>query len=649
MLDHLVRVHGRRRIAMIRGSETHGEARFRHRIWSEVLEAHGLPSGPELTVLGDFNARDIDEHLADLLRTSGGFDALFCVNDRIALAAIQALRRAGLRVPEDVAVCGFDDIPQARLALPPVTTVHQPIGAQVRVAFRLLLDLMAGRPVEPVTTLESFLVIRGSCGCPAPAWSPEPEADLQPGLGDDEPAPGAVQAWLESRSPGSDAVVDVLETWDRRNFTPDPGTQRLVHQYLRGYGNQRLVTQQWRANALTSLVRYLSVDLSDAELHRHLSRTAAELGIVRGLVAVVPGPGPGDAGAWDLGDREIPGLPEPPPEFRVLVTFGSQTSQEGPYPARQLTPGDWWTGAPAGTYAVLPLVVEPYWFGVLVANLDRENSVLIRGLQEQLASHFYRKYRFQLLMAENLEKELGRQVEEEKMRALTTLVIGVAHELNTPIGNSVTVTSFLEDELRRAPGGPNGPVKEALTLLWRNLEKADALVKNFKKVATWHSEDLPTEFDLVDLLTDTVRSVPSFTESEALDIRTEFVPILRVKTMAAPFWDVLLNLLTNVRIHAYPAGTPAPVRVGLWEDAGGQAVLTVEDSGRGIAPADLPRILEPFFTTRRGEGGAGLGLHIVYNLVTQALAGSITCESQPGHGTKFTIRIPTVHPGSGRR
>jgi signal transduction histidine kinase len=328
------------------------------------------------------------------------------------------------------------------------------------------------------------------------------------------------------------------------------------------------------------------------------------------------------------------------------LTFGGQTSEAGPYPSWQVTPPDWWEGAAAGTWVVLPLVIEPYWFGLLVANLDRENSVLVRGLQEQLASHFYRKLRFQRLVAENLEKELGRLVEEEKMRALTTLVVGVSHELNTPIGNSVTVLSFLEDELRRSPGGLSGPLQEAVSLLWKNLERADGLVKSFKKVATRHSGETPGDFDLVEMVADTVRSIPSFTESETLVIETELVPILRVRTVAAPFWDILLNLLVNIRIHAYPPGVTAPARIGLQEDGAGQVVLTVEDFGRGIPPRDLPRIFEPFFTSRRGEGddGAGLGLHIVYNLVTQTLAGTITCESTLGRGTRFTIRIPRVHP-----
>ena len=168
LLVHLVAAHGCRRVAFIRGPEANDEAERRYQVYRDVLGERGLAVDPELVVVGDFQraagARAIDV-LLDERRAP--FDAVVAASDSMALGAIDALRARGLRVPEDVAVVGFDDIEAARFATPPLTTVRQPLHEQGRRAVELLLAVIRGEPVPEQVTLHTELVTRRSCRC---AW-----------------------------------------------------------------------------------------------------------------------------------------------------------------------------------------------------------------------------------------------------------------------------------------------------------------------------------------------------------------------------------------------------------------------------------------------------------------------------------------------
>jgi signal transduction histidine kinase len=165
-ISHLIEVHGYRRIAFIRGPAGHQEAEARYRAYTEMLAKHGLPLDPDLIAPGDFTAGTglkaiqllLDERKVD-------FEAVVAANDPMALGALEALQARGIRVPGDVAVVGFDDIAEARLATPPLTTVRQPLHEQGRRAAEMVLALLAGEEVPKQVTLPTELVVRQSCGC----------------------------------------------------------------------------------------------------------------------------------------------------------------------------------------------------------------------------------------------------------------------------------------------------------------------------------------------------------------------------------------------------------------------------------------------------------------------------------------------------
>jgi LacI family transcriptional regulator len=163
---------GHRRIAFLAGDERLVSARERARAYQNGLSEAGLPRQPELIDRGDFTEEGGHAATRALLRRRRKFTAVFAANDYSAFGAIRALAEAGLRVPEDVSVVGFDDMPPAAHAHPPLTTVRQPMADMGQMAVRLLLDALGGRPVPHYVVLPTTLVVRASTGPVRPGPRP---------------------------------------------------------------------------------------------------------------------------------------------------------------------------------------------------------------------------------------------------------------------------------------------------------------------------------------------------------------------------------------------------------------------------------------------------------------------------------------------
>jgi DNA-binding LacI/PurR family transcriptional regulator len=165
LVNHLIEVHGRRRIVFLQGPTGHEDSVWRERGYREALEERGIEFSAELIALGGFDDEEASITIQQMLADGIEFDAVFAGDDDAAIGAIRALQLAGRRVPEDVAVVGFDDIPFARYLSPTLTTVRAPIEEVGREAVRQLTRLMHGQRAEALTLMRTELVIRESCGC----------------------------------------------------------------------------------------------------------------------------------------------------------------------------------------------------------------------------------------------------------------------------------------------------------------------------------------------------------------------------------------------------------------------------------------------------------------------------------------------------
>ena len=247
-------------------------------------------------------------------------------------------------------------------------------------------------------------------------------------------------------------------------------------------------------------------------------------------------------------------------------------------------------------------------------------------------------------------------IQAEKMASLGQLVAGVAHEVNTPIGITITGASQLQaliGELsdRHAASALKksdfqrflSDGMEMANLILSNSTRAANLVQSFKLVAVDQSSDERRAFLLRDYIDELLRSLhPTYKARTALTISVDCPADLELDGYPGALSQILTNLIMNALIHALDPEQPGRIAISARPCAGDMVELSVADDGNGIAPEVLPKVFDPFFTTRRGSGGSGLGLHIVYNLVTGRLHGTIGVESRPGHGTRFTLRFPRV-------
>jgi DNA-binding LacI/PurR family transcriptional regulator len=164
-VEHLIEIHGCRRILYLNGPEGNEDSAWRERGYRLALEKHNIPFDPALVVPGDFSSRRAEQAMRELLAGGLAFDAIFSGDDLAAIGAMSALREAGLRIPEDVKIIGFDDIPLARHLTPPLTTIHAPTEEVGRTATDLLVRLVRRETVEREILLPTELTIRQSCGC----------------------------------------------------------------------------------------------------------------------------------------------------------------------------------------------------------------------------------------------------------------------------------------------------------------------------------------------------------------------------------------------------------------------------------------------------------------------------------------------------
>ncbi len=252
-------------------------------------------------------------------------------------------------------------------------------------------------------------------------------------------------------------------------------------------------------------------------------------------------------------------------------------------------------------------------------------------------------------------------VESEKLASLGRLVAGVAHELNTPLGNSLTVVSSLEDRYKALDEmlQSNAPMRRSLLedlvrdtrrgqdILQRNVQKAADLVRDFKQVAIDQTTDLRRDFELARVVEDVLIMVePSFKHTPFI-IKTELVPGLAMNSYPGSLGQVLTNLLINALVHGFEGKTQGLVTITCAKLSADEVELSISDDGRGMDESVRRRIFDPFFTTKLGTGGSGLGMHIVHNIVTNVLGGQIEVFSSPGQGARMMIRLPTVAPERG--
>ncbi len=251
-------------------------------------------------------------------------------------------------------------------------------------------------------------------------------------------------------------------------------------------------------------------------------------------------------------------------------------------------------------------------------------------------------------------------LQKDKLASLGALVAGVAHELNTPLGNSMLVGSSIDlavkdlgDGMQQGTltrtGAANmiAKLREGATLLMRNLERASHLITTFKQVAVDQTSEKRRVFDLSHMVHEIVETLQPQFKLTQHRMEIQIPPGISMDSYPGPLGQVITNLVLNTLLHAFDGVQAGLVRIAADAPDGGTLKIRVVDNGVGIGKDNLAKVFDPFFTTKMGQGGSGLGLNIVYNIVHATLGGHIRVESQPGQGAAFVLNIPLTAPLKG--
>jgi signal transduction histidine kinase len=285
----------------------------------------------------------------------------------------------------------------------------------------------------------------------------------------------------------------------------------------------------------------------------------------------------------------------------------------------------------------------------------RENAIAKRKTEDELRTS-KEKAEGALLELNTAQQNL---IDAERLAALGGLVAGVAHEVNNPIGISLTVassfarrTEAFEAELKSV-----GPLRrsqleafvqtsrDAAEQLVANLQRAGELIQSFKQVAVDRSHAERRQFSLSEATDQIITSLRPVLKKASIVTSVDVPEGLMIDGYPGSYGQILTNLFLNAAHHAFADGRSGAISISARPRGQDEVEITFADNGAGMTPDVQRQAFDPFFTTRRNEGGTGLGLHIVHNLVTQQLGGRMMLDSRPGQGTTFRIIMPRAAKG----
>jgi PAS domain S-box-containing protein len=250
-------------------------------------------------------------------------------------------------------------------------------------------------------------------------------------------------------------------------------------------------------------------------------------------------------------------------------------------------------------------------------------------------------------------------IEAEKLAALGRMVAGVAHEVNSPVGSSLTVASTLErkaalfatevargDLKRSSLNEFVDLIQQASAQLVSNLNRAAERVQSFKQVALDQSQSHRRSFDAGEMTEQVLSHLGRELRNRGTALKLRLEPALELDSFPGPFGQVLVNLVTNSLTHAFPGERKGGIEIRLRAIDEGHIELLFADDGCGMTPEVKRQAFNPFFTTRRHQGATGLGLHIAHTIVVEKLGGRITLTSEPDAGTTVQLVLPRIAPRS---
>jgi PAS domain S-box-containing protein len=306
-------------------------------------------------------------------------------------------------------------------------------------------------------------------------------------------------------------------------------------------------------------------------------------------------------------------------------------------------------------------------FSLMDVTRQREAELEIRNMNQQLERRVQARTETLEIANHDLSEALAsvramqsELLRSEKLAALGSLVAGVAHELNTPIGNCVTVGSTLQHQVADlAMAFEKGELRRSTLhkftenamrgteILMRALTRASELIRSFKRVAVDQSSDQRRQFDLKTTLQEVCLTLEPMYKNTAYQLQLVVPNDVEMDSFPGALGQLITNFVSNALQHGFEGRTTGKMQVRAELTSPDQVAVHFIDDGIGMSGDTRNRVFDPFFTTKLGQGGSGLGMNIVYNIVRDVLGGEIDIASSPGSGTHITVTLPLCAPQSG--
>jgi len=697
LLAHLIEGHRFRKLAFIRGPEEHYYAQERYRAYLDSLQAFGLPLIPEL-VTRPLRWESGAEAIEILLDERGlipgkDFDAVVVVSDLMAIWAMKTLQARGFDVPADVAVTGFNNSIEERLATPPLTTVGLPFYEQGAKGLEVLLQQLNGESVPAMSTLPSRLVVRQSCGCPSMAVA---LASFTPP--DDRSQEGGGRISLKDARAGFISEIEAVTNLEAENATellasvldaflqsistafnasikePSKKFLSLLNNMLEQTMRSDFDTSHWQ-NVVSILRKWVLLYLPSSE------RPQIEVLVSQARIVVEEAIRRAQAYAQWQAEREAEALRELNrallttfdfdlltdvlvehlPALGIpsgyLVTYEQPTDAEVPeharlmlaytdrkradiepggllFPTHQIVPRDFLPGERRYSMVVEPLYFRDTSLGYVVFEIGPRDSNTYELLRHSLSSALQGAKLFQEIQQARLDAEKADRIK-------THLLANVSHEMRTPLN---IILGYTQDILRNPEKYAHKlspSLQNDIYQIHSNAEHQLRVINDLLDLSRAEIDELDLSLELLNprqLLVDAFHSLAD--QSTSPDIRWKLnIPdrLPQIRADAVRLRQVFLNLLSNARKYTHSGeitlgAEVSPPQIHFW----------VSDTGLGIAPQQQERIFEPFVTieeNRHIAGGIGLGLSITRHLVALH-GGTMSLDSRPKHGSTFHIYLP---------
>ncbi len=264
----------------------------------------------------------------------------------------------------------------------------------------------------------------------------------------------------------------------------------------------------------------------------------------------------------------------------------------------------------------------------------------------------HRQSRTLQISVDELQQVQKNLIEAEKMAALGGLVAGISHEINTPLGIALTAITHNQDHLFTIEAHLQDKTLKQTTLvesikaqqkgyrlILRNLDQANNLIGNFKQIAVDQASENLREIYIYEYIQETIDSMKPLFKQKSIQLHVFGEEQVKVDTYPGPIYQIISNFINNSLVHGFESQDTGNITISV-QVANQSVTLSYADDGVGMSEEMLKRIYDPYVTSKGNQGGSGLGMNIVYNLVTQVLEGKIDCQSRLGEGIQVTISFP---------